>query len=208
VSDPVGAIVAGGGAVRFGGAPKGLQRVGGVRIIDRVASALRATTSELMVISNALDAPRWIPGVAVHGDVRPERGSLVGIHTALTYARGDALVVAWDMPFVSPELLGLIRDREHRSRMAVIPEGPSGLEPFCALYTRECLPIIERALEDGDLGVSRVIARLPSIARIPLREVESLGDPAVLFFNVNTADDLAAAERLDASARSRRISPP
>jgi molybdenum cofactor guanylyltransferase len=196
VSDPVGAIVAGGGAVRFGGVPKGLQRVGGARIIDRVASALRATTSEMMLISSAPDASRWIPGMAVHRDVRPERGSLVGIHTALTCARGDVLVVAWDMPFVSPELLRLIRDREHRSALAVIPEGPSGLEPFCALYTRECLPIIEQALDDGDLGVSRMIARLPSVARIPLREVESLGDAAALFFNVNSPDDLAAAEHM------------
>lgn len=196
MSDPVGAIVAGGGAVRFGGAPKGLHRVGGVRIIDRVASALRATTSELMVVSNAPDASQWIPGVAVHGDVRPERGSLVAIHTALTQARGDVLVVAWDMPFVSPELLRLIRDREHRSGMAVIPEGPSGLEPFCALYTRECLPIIEQALADRDLGVSRMIARLPGVVRIPVREVETLGDPAALFFNVNSPDDLAAAERM------------
>jgi len=61
VTAPIGAIVAGGEAMRFGGAPKGLRRVGGDRIIDRVAAALGATTSELIIVSNAPEATHWIP---------------------------------------------------------------------------------------------------------------------------------------------------
>jgi len=197
VSAPIGAIVAGGGAVRFGGAPKGLQRVGGIRIIDRVAAALSAVTSELIVVSNAADASQWIAGARVYGDVRPERGSLVGIHTALSCARGDVLVVAWDMPFVSAELLTLICDRRGTG-MAVIPESPSGQEPFCALYTVECLPIIEAALVGGDLRLSRVLAQLPSVETIAMSEIEVIGDPATLLFNVNTPHDLAQAESIAA----------
>ena len=195
MSAPIGAIVAGGGAVRFGGAPKGLQRVGGIRIIDRVAAALSAVTSELVVVSNAPDANRWIAGVRAFGDVRPERGSLVGIHTALSCARGDVLVVAWDMPFVSTELLALICGRRGAAA-AVIPESPSGHEPFCALYTTACLPIIEAALDAGDLRLSRVLARLPSIETISMSEIGAIGDPATLLFNVNTPNDLARAEAI------------
>ena len=195
---PIGAIVAGGEAMRFGGAPKGLRRVGGDRIIDRVAAALGATTSELIIVSNAPEATHWIPGVPAYGDVRPERGSLVGIHTALSYAGGDVLVVAWDMPFVSPELLTLIRDRPRGTAMAVIPQSPSGDEPFCALYTPRCLPIIEAALDAGDLRLSGVIARLPSVERISMSDIQSIGDPATLLFNVNTPEDLAHAEAIDA----------
>jgi molybdopterin-guanine dinucleotide biosynthesis protein A len=199
VRSPVGAIVAGGGATRFGGVPKGLERVGGVRIIDRVAAALRAVVPELMVISNAPDAAQWLPGVPVHGDVRPERGSLVGLHTALTRAQADVLVVAWDMPFVSVPLLELIRDRPRGAALAIIPDGPRGLEPFCALYSRDCLPIIEAAIGAGDLRLSRLIASLPSIDRIPTPDIESLGDPTTLLFNVNTAEDLARAEAISAT---------
>jgi molybdopterin-guanine dinucleotide biosynthesis protein A len=199
VTSPIGAIVAGGSAERYGGAPKGLERVGGARIIDRVAAALRATVSELMLVSNASDATEWLPLVSVRRDVRSERGSLVGIHTALTYARRDVLVVAWDMPFVSPALLQLIRGRARSSAMAIIPEGPSGLEPLCALYTRDCLPIIEAALEAGDLRLSNMIACLPSVERIPARELERLGNPSELFFNVNSPEDLAIAETVHAA---------
>ena len=195
----VGAIVAGGGATRFGGGPKGLLRVGGVRIIDRVASALRSVAPELMIISNAPDASEWIPGAIVHRDARSERGSLVGLHTALTYASTDILVVAWDMPFVSTALLELIRDRARGEPLAVIPEGPRGLEPFCALYARACLPVVEGAIESGDLRLSRLIAQLPSIDRIPMREIDAVGNPAILLFNVNTPEDLARAEAINAS---------
>jgi hypothetical protein len=41
-----------------------------------------------------------------------------------------------------------------------------------------------------------MLARLPSYERVSLAEVARVGDPAKLFFNVNTADDLATAERL------------
>ncbi|MEY4608770.1 MAG: MobA-like transferase domain, partial [Gemmatimonadota bacterium] len=39
-----GVILAGGGATRFGGRPKGLEVVAGERIIDRVARGLRMVT--------------------------------------------------------------------------------------------------------------------------------------------------------------------
>jgi molybdopterin-guanine dinucleotide biosynthesis protein A len=199
VTGLVGAIVAGGQAERFGGAPKGLHRVGGIRIIDRVAAALRAIAPELMVVSNSPDATRWLTAAAVYGDARTERGSLVGVHTALTHARQSVLVVAWDMPFVSAALLELIRDRAHDASFAVIPEGPSGLEPLCALYTRDCLPTIEAALDARDLRLSHVIARLPAVERIPTRDIEPVGDPAKLFFNVNSLDDLERADAMDAA---------
>ena len=199
MSGLVGAIVAGGAATRFGGAPKGLHCVGGARIVDRVAAALRATTSELMIVSNASDATEWLPGVPVHADVRVERGSLIGIHTALTYANGDVLIVAWDMPFVTPALLQMIRDRPLDDALAVFPEGPSGPEPFCALYTRACRPIIEATIDSGDLRLSHLIARLPTRHVIPIDEIARLGNPGTLLFNVNSRDDLARAEAIDAS---------
>jgi molybdopterin-guanine dinucleotide biosynthesis protein A len=149
-----------------------------------------------MVITNAPGAASWLPGVPVFADVRPERGSLVGIHSALAHARGDVLVVAWDMPFVSAALLELLCEHRRNAAYAVIPEGPAGPDPFCAIYTRECLPIIEAALDAGDLRLSHLIERLPGVVRIPSRDIERIGDPARLLFNVNTAEDLAAAEEL------------
>jgi molybdopterin-guanine dinucleotide biosynthesis protein A len=88
-------------------------------------------------------------------------------------------------------------------KFAVIPEGPSGLEPFCALYMPPCLPIVDRAIDDGDLRATSLPLRFPSFTRISPSDVRAVGDPARLFFNVNSAADLATAEALEQEERSR-----
>ena len=191
-----GAIVAGGQSARFGGQPKGLFQVAGVRIIDRVAAALRQVAKNVALIANDPNADRWLSGVPVHRDERQERGSLVGLETALRHAGGPVLVVAWDMPFVTPELLTLIVSSRTVRASAVVPEGPLGPEPMCALYTSRCLTPIERALDRGDLRLGLLIAQLPEIVRIPLDRVAAAGDPARLFFNVNDQADLDLAQQL------------
>ncbi len=47
-----GVILAGGEATRYDGRPKGLESVGGLRIIDRVAAALGEVTDDLLLIAN------------------------------------------------------------------------------------------------------------------------------------------------------------
>jgi molybdopterin-guanine dinucleotide biosynthesis protein A len=185
--------------------------VAGARIIERVARALRMVTDELLLVANAPEAAHWLPGVRTVADLRPGEGALGGLHAALACAaddaRGDAgaatvdageapdvLVVAWDMPFVSAALLGLMRARGEEGDVdAVLPESDGsrrGVEPLCAWYSARCLPPITAALEAGD---RRVIAFLDAVrvARVGIEEVRRFGDPDRLFGNVNTAEDLA-----------------
>ncbi|HEY5060343.1 MAG TPA: molybdenum cofactor guanylyltransferase [Gemmatimonadaceae bacterium] len=196
----IGAILAGGANSRFGGKAKGLLPVAGLRMIDRVATALGSVSTEMIVVSNMPGAADWLPGVNAVADLRPERGSLVGIHTALAHTRETVLVVAWDMPFVNAELLRLIRDRSAAASFAAVPDGPFGPEAFCAAYDAACLPFIEAALDGGDFRLSTLLGRLPSVDHVAKETVWRAGDPARLFFNVNDAADLARAERLAASA--------
>jgi molybdopterin-guanine dinucleotide biosynthesis protein A len=173
--------------------------VGGARLIDRVAAALRTVTHDLVLIANAPDAERWLPGVPVRRDTLQERGSVVGIHSALVGARDIVLVVAWDMPFVSADLLAAIVLRARDGASAVVPEGRNGPEPFCAAYTAGCLPTIEDAIVRGEYRMSSLVARLPGIVRLGLDEVSVFGDPTRLFFNVNTPADLRTAEQMAAA---------
>ena len=67
------AVIAGGMASRFGGKPKGFERVGGDRILDRVVQALRAASGEPpLLIANAPDAATWRPDLRVMRDVIDE----------------------------------------------------------------------------------------------------------------------------------------
>jgi molybdopterin-guanine dinucleotide biosynthesis protein A len=194
-----GVILAGGGATRYGGAAKGLERVGGVRVIDRVALALASVTDELLLIANDPLAESWLPGVRVASDVRRDCGSLGGIHAALVRAGSSVMVVAWDMPFVTAELLGAVT-RLGAGYNIAIPESGSKreVEPLCAWYDQACVAPIESAL---DAGERRVISFFPKVrvAMMPLKEVAQYGDPARLFMNVNSPAELELAERYASS---------
>ena len=193
----IGAIVAGGGSTRFSGEPKGLRRVGGSRIIDRVAAALRGVCDELVVVANDPHASSWLAGARVERDRRAERGSIVGVHSALHAAAGaDVLVAAWDMPFLTTALVGELRRRLVLGVDAVVPETSHGLEPFCAVYGAGTLPYLDAAIDAGEMRASRVIESLARVARLAGPELRAFGDPARLFFNVNSAADLEEAERM------------
>ncbi len=189
-----GVILAGGNASRYGGAPKGLERVGGQRIIDRVASALAPVTDDLLLIANDPAADRWLPGVRSAGDVLPGLGSLGGIHAALVRAGGAVIVVAWDMPFVPAGLLMELRAAGEGADVAV-PESGSrrGLEPLCAYYGPACIPAIERRLDADDRRVIGFFGDV-RVARLDASVVARFGDPSVIFMNVNTPDELGLAE--------------
>jgi molybdenum cofactor guanylyltransferase len=201
-----GAIIAGGGATRFGGRPKGLERVGGERILDRVAAALtEALGSPPLLVANAPDAAGWRPDLRVVADLRPGLGALGGIYTAVVEAPAPVVAVAWDLPFVTAGLLRALAGRL-RGVDAVLPTSPDGqgLEPLCAAYGPGCRPAITAALDAGDLRAVGFHPRI-TLGILPLSELRDLGDPDILFLNVNTADDLARADHLwrrHASSRS------
>jgi len=192
-----GAILAGGGATRFGGRPKGLERVGGERILDRLVGTLTAALGDPpLLVANAPDAPSWRPDLRVVPDVRPGLGSLGGIYTAVVEAPAPVVCVAWDMPFVSAELLRRLAGELDRHD-AVLPQsdGRRGVEPLCAVYGPACRDAIAESLDAGDLRAIGFHARI-RVSILPLAEVARREDPELLFFNVNTADDLARADEL------------
>jgi molybdopterin-guanine dinucleotide biosynthesis protein A len=191
------AILAGGGATRFEGKPKGLEQVGGTRILDRLVGVLaEAFGRDPLLVANQAGASSWRAGLRVVADLVPGHGVLSGIHTAVREAPAPVVCVAWDMPFVTVPLLHALAEGLNDAD-ACLPESDNrrGVEPLCAAYGPACGPAIERVFETGD---RRAIAfhHLVRIGILNGRKVSSLGDPAVLFFNVNTAEDLARAEEL------------
>lgn len=201
-----GVILAGGGATRFEGRPKGLEMVGGRRILDRVADALfEALGTPPLIVANAPEAATWRPDLEVVADDRTGFGALGGIYTAVVKGPAPVVVVAWDMPFLgAPLIRALATGLADADACLPSSGGPRGVEPLCAAYGPACRAAIERCLADGDLraiGFHRFIR----VSILPIESVSGLVDPALAFFNVNTANDLAEAEaswQARASSRS------
>ena len=200
----LGVVTAGGRNTRFGDI-KAFAEVGGTRIIDRVIIALGAVSDAVVLSANDSEV-YGSTGLPMRADAIANLGALGGIHTALAWAaeRGDTgvMVAACDMPFPSIPLLEHIRELAP-AHDAVLPESGSrrGLEPLFGYYSTNCLPAVERAIARDDrrmIGFHDVI----DVHAVPLDVVRGFGDPAELFMNVNTREDLEHAQRIAAGARA------
>ncbi len=190
-------VLAGGRATRLGGARKALLEVGGRPILVRVVSALAPLADECLALVQDADVPA-LDGVTVLVDPAPHAGVLPALRHGLRSASGEVcMVVAGDMPFVSHAAFEyLLRVQREEGDSVVIPRMDGFLQPMhCVVQRQVALAAIEAAVHMGEHRLFRVLEPLqPCI----VDEAElRLVDPELLtLFNVNTAEDLAAAERI------------
>jgi molybdopterin-guanine dinucleotide biosynthesis protein A len=173
--------------------------VGGTRIIDRVAAALRPVADQIVIAASARAASHWLPGVPAIPDIlEGSGGAAAGIHAALRACGTPILAVGWDMPFVVTPLLRLVSDRAQEGEFdAVVPAGVEAgtVEPLCAWYAPEAAGAIEVNWARGQRGLHELVAGLRSCI-LPNHVVATIGSVERLFHNVNTPSDLKAARSL------------
>jgi molybdopterin-guanine dinucleotide biosynthesis protein A len=197
-----GVILAGGASSRMGGEPKGLLRVGGRRIIDRVAAALVDATGRVIISANDVAAAEWLPGVPSIGDRHRGFGPLAGIEAALRAVGTDIVAVAWDMPLLQAGILKLLRETGEVGGADVVApasNSPWGFEPLCAWYGAGALQAIEAHLKAGDARPGTLRDR----AKVITVDVSSWGDPDEIFLSVNTPADRARADEIAARLGDR-----
>ena len=189
-------IQAGGESSRMG-EDKALKTFLGRPLIQRVIDRVSSIADEVIVTTNRPEEYEFLK-LRLYSDLKPGRGALGGLYTAIASARHPLVaVVACDMPFASATLL------EAESTLlleedvdVVIPRSEEGYEPLHAVYRREtCLPGIEAAIAEDQW---RVIAWFPRVKVRALTPAESkrydlLG---LAFWNVNTPEEFAKAEEI------------
>ena len=171
--------------------------MGGVRILDRLVDAFATAFGELpLLVANEPDAAGWRTDLQVLADLTPGAGALGGILTAVAADQRPVVCVAWDMPFVPAALLRLLADGLQGADAVLPPSGGRrGVEPLCAGYGPACRAAIEAAIARGDLRAIGFHSAVRTCI-LPAEAVAACGDPDLLFFNVNTPDDLRQADAL------------
>lgn len=186
--DITGALVAGGRATRLGGVAKGLITLGGEPLAARTLRLFGRHLGGALVVAND-PAPYAGLGVPIVPDAIPGRGAPGGLHAALAAAQTPwVLAVACDMPFVSAEGLSLLAARR-AGVLAVVPRWSGRLEPLHALWSRQALPAVERALQEGEPSL-QALARLVGARVVEESEWRHLDPEGRAFENVNAPEDL------------------
>jgi molybdopterin-guanine dinucleotide biosynthesis protein A len=196
-----GVLLAGGLARRMGGGDKPMRQIAGRTILDRVIARLESQCDGLILNANGDPARFAAYGLPVIADtVKDFPGPLAGILAALDWAatnRPDVefiLSAAADCPFLPRDLVARLHRarREENAELAVAASAGQS-HPVIGLWSVALREDLRHALVVEDV---RKIDRWT--ARYRLSTVTWPTEPLDPFFNANTVDDIAAADRLAA----------
>jgi len=188
--DITGFITAGGQSSRMG-TDKAWLELGGRAMIEKVIESLAPVTNNIALIANSPAYARL--GLPVFADEQTGIGPLEAIRTALANSTTPRIVlVGCDLPFVTADLFTFLSNvpGDHQ---AVVPVGADGkLEPLCAVYHVDVLPVVTELIARGGRKVSLLFDSV-STRVVPFDELRGLKGSELFFENVNTPQDYARA---------------
>jgi len=190
----LGLILAGGRSRRFHGTDKAFIKLAGIPLWQRVLARLAPQVDAVAISSNA--APQLFAvgtedraPIAVLPDlIAGFQGPLAGIHAGLsTWPERYIVTVAVDLPFMPMDLVAQLAAGLHQGSCA-----------YATAVTQHVLALLWAPGTAGDIA-----AFLDHGGRSVHDWLVQRGDPVLftapgdadLFFNINTPEDLAVAER-------------
>jgi FdhD protein len=186
IAGVTGVILAGGASSRMGSNKALLPHKGG-RFIESIYRELSDIFSEIIVVTNTPDMYNFLPCRKV-ADNFEGMGALAGIEAGLAASSNPAVfTVACDMPHLHPSLIRYIANRATGYDL-VLPRTQHGYEPLHALYTKNCLPVMQECLKAGR---RRIVSILPQLKAFEVQAAEvAQFDPAFdSFSNINTPQE-------------------
>jgi len=181
-----GVILAGGESRRMG-SDKSLLPIKGARFIDHVYTRMASLFDEVVIVTNSPELYGDIDCRKVP-DLYYAQGALAGVHSGLLHAKHEQIfVVGCDMPFISARVVRHICAQADRGDL-VIPNSRGGHEPLHALYSKSCLPAMERILDAGQRRIVLFFDQV-KVVEISHHDVIELDPEEKSFQNINTPQD-------------------
>jgi molybdopterin-guanine dinucleotide biosynthesis protein A len=197
----LGLVLAGGLARRMGGGDKARLRIGGVTILQRVLGRIGRQCERVIINANGDPARFADTGLAVVADSVPDfAGPLVGILAGLDWMAANApecewlLSVSGDCPFLPNDLAARLHQaRADAGTPLACARSGEWRHPVVALWPVALREDLRRALVDERLHKIEIWT-----ARHGVAIADWSAEPVDPFFNVNTPEDAARAEKIAA----------
>jgi molybdenum cofactor guanylyltransferase len=200
-----GFVQAGGRSLRMG-QDKAWLEIGGSPMIERALRAMRPVIDKISIVINSKNhfykkyeaiARKW--EVEIIDDLHDHRGPLGGIDTALasSLAHESALVLACDLPFITPEFLSFLCKKhleDNRQEVTVPLDQGNHLQPLSAIYHRSCRKSIKQMLADNELKVDLLYSRV-RVRQVNFVEFAQLPHADSFFINLNTWEEYEERSR-------------
>jgi molybdopterin-guanine dinucleotide biosynthesis protein A len=165
------------------GRTKALVHVDGTPMARRVADTLFAAGCGSVTLVGGDPTELAVLGLPVVSDRHPGAGPLGGVITAIESAPGDVVVVACDLPYLTPDVVtSLVSAAKAHPTADVVVARTNFVEPGCALWRRRALPVVAESFDAGERAVHHLLDRLRSVEvavpEYPLRNINAPGDLA------------------------------
>ncbi|WP_172122945.1 MULTISPECIES: NTP transferase domain-containing protein [unclassified Devosia] len=206
MSLPFGVIIAGGAGQRLGGVRKAELRVGGVRLLERVAAAFGPVAAPLLIATGPHRAPAPLPDGALAVPDLPAAvgGPLAGLAAAVAALKqsgiesGVLVSAPVDTPFLPAGFAQVMADALGQAE-AIYARHDQDFYPPVAAWRLEALQSLA-----GDVGRSSAPASLKALHRqLGSAELDWPAEESNPFININTLAEVLAAEK-----RERQHNPP
>lgn len=196
-------VVAGGRSSRLGFDKRGLRFFGSQTLLEHTVERLQELTKDVVVVvSDDASKYGWL-GTPIVRDLMPGTGPASAVAAGLNVVTNDyAVVVATDLPFLSTAALRVLADYP-RDYDLLVPRHANGrLEMLHGIYHRPCEAAIRRRIDHGQFKLALLVDDV-SVRYINADELRAENASLPPLFNLNTPDDLAAADLLVRSTRRR-----
>jgi molybdenum cofactor guanylyltransferase len=198
--DCTGVILAGGKNSRLPGGKKTFKKIGDRTILDNISRLFADLFKEIIIVVNE---PEEFAGLnmSIVTDIIPLKCALAGLHAGLFYSSYPyAYVTACDTPFVKKSVVEHIVGEIEPSYDVIIPRTDDGLEPLSAVYSRDCIPLIENNLEKNIVMIKKFF-RKKKVKEIPVEQLKALDPDMRFILNINTPEDLKRARIIAGKAK-------
>ena len=195
----IGYIILAGGKSKRLGRNKINEVIGGITLLNRVVNVLSAFNGEIILVTaedSSLPDTFTYAKISKVQDLYPGKGMIGGIITGLSASKNFYnLVVASDMPFLSPALIWYMISNAKENDL-VAYKNQNELEPLHAIYSKNCLPILEEIMLK-DRRIFELLGQV-KVRYLSPAKINQYDPKKISFFNVNTESDLRIAKEIAA----------
>lgn len=197
----MGVILAGGRGSRFGGVDKSFLELQGRPLIEHLIARIAPQVRELLINTNSADSRFRATGLRLIADQshdKPATGPLLGITSVFQALEesgddeSDLLTVPVDTPFLPTDLVQRLAAARSESEATVAYAATAvRAHPVVALWAVRSRPLLQALFHrEPTISLHGVMRALHA------SRVEFAHSPRDPFFNINSAEDLEAADRL------------
>ena len=199
-----GIILSGGQNTRMGGRNKAFLRLGDRYFLNWIIDTLSNVCCELIL---ATREPylygEW--NLKIVEDILQVRSPLSGLHVGLVNMQADyAFCTSCDTPLLKKEVVQALIDEIEPRYDVIVPTSSTYYQPMCAIYSKRCIPFIEKQLNLGDLKADHLYEKI-KLKEIPYERFEAIDPDLKSFFNANTPEDIYTVARMLKRTEQRKI---